>query len=375
MRILPGLCVIVLAILLPQNVNANTIYAIDGGTDEIVTLDLATGLERNRYPAPELSSGGPDGLAATRDWLFFINGTGSNMIFRLEPASGAVIGSFPAPEVLGGTDGLAAMDDILFSMEPASDIIARVRISTGEPLGSCTTGMLAGGGLAAETGRLFSTLSLASIVELDPESCRVIGGPFPIPGGDFAYGLAYDGEYLYVGSIIQPGIHTLDPDSGAPLGFLPLSYAPTGLAAAAIDPGPACAFDVDIRPGSTVNVMNVGSRGRLPVALYGSSSVDVGDIEQESLFLSTVPTDHSFFEDVDGDGILDLMLHFRIQALITALAAKHGELEDGMVLEMLLRGSLTGGADCQGADSARIRYVEAGRRQESGNRRNMRGTR
>ena len=356
MRVFQGLCVMVLSILLmPRNVSANTIYAIDGGTDEIVILDLATGVEQNRYPAPELSSGGPDGLAATRDWLFFINGAGSNMIFRLEPATGVVIGSFPAPEMLGGTDGLAAMDDILFSLEPASDIISRVRISTGESLGSCTTGMLAGGGLAAEAGRLFSTLSLASIVELDPESCQVIGGPFPIPGGDFVFGLAYDGEHLYAGSIIQPGVHTLDPDTGAPLGFLPLAYAPTGLAAAAIDPAPACAFDVDIRPGSAVNIMSVRSQGHLPVALYGSSFLDVGDIEQESLLLSSVPTNHSFFEDVDGDGILDLLLHFRTQALLTALEAEYGELEDGMVLDMLLRGFLKDGAGCHGGDSVRIR--------------------
>jgi hypothetical protein len=324
-------------------------------------------MEQRRFLTPEPSSGGPDGLAVTGTRMYFINGNGSNMIYQLNPADGTVTTVSRAPELLGGSDGLAAMEDTLFALEPSSDTITRVRISTGETLGSCVTGVMAGGGLAAEDGRLFATLGLASIVELEPETCQVIGGPYPIPGSDLAYGLAFDGTSLYAGSIIRPGIHTIDPDTGDPLGFLPLAYAPTGLAATAAVAVPECAFDVDFRPGSAVNTLNPRSRGRVPVALYGSDSMDTGVVGQDSLALSGVMADHSAFEDVDGDGILDLILHFRTQALVRSLVSEHGDLEYGMLLEVTLRGELMDGTVCNGTDMIRIRNGGTGRDPESRN--------
>ena len=376
MRVLSILCALVLAaVATPQNVRAGTVYAIDGINDEIVTIDmLATG-ELRRFPTPEPCSGGPDGLAVTGDTMFFVNGNGSNRIIRLNPQTGTVTDSFPAPELFGGSDGLAAMDDTLFTLEPASDTISRLRISTGEALGSCTTGMMASGGLAAEAGRLFATLSLVNIVELDPLTCRLIAGPFPVPEGDLALGLAFDGELLYAGSYIRPGIHMMDPDTGDAIGFHALDYAPTGLAATAEAVGPECTFDVDYRPGSPANILNLMSRGRIPVALFGSDSMDTGDIDQTSLVLSGVPAAHSAFEDVDGDGILDLILHFGTQALVTSLTTEHGELQDGMVLDITLRGERMDGTGCFGEDSIRIRDGVPGGEQQSRNRPDRRGSR
>ena len=365
------------AAMMPQNVTAGTVYAVDGINDEIVTIDMTVGGEIGRFPTPEPSSGGPDGLAVTAASLFFVNGNGSNIIITLDPATGAVTGSFPAPEQFGGSDGLAAMDDTLFTLEPASDMISRVRISTGEALGSCTTGGLAGGGLAAESGRLFVTLGLASIVELDPETCQVVGGPFPIPGGDLAYGLAFDGERLYAGSIIRPGIHSLDPETGAALGFVEMESPPSGLASTAevAVADPDCDLAVDFRPGSPTNILNIRSRGRVPVALFGSPDLDVGEMDQDSLALSGVRADHAAFEDVDGDGNLDLILHFRTQALVSSLEYAHGDLQDGMILDVVLTGERMEGGSCRGADSVRIRNSETGRDRESRNHRNKRGSR
>lgn len=376
MRILSALCALVLtAVSMPQNVRAGTIYAIDGINDEIVTLDMITADELRRFPTPEPSSGGPDGLAVTAGGMYFVNGNGSNIVISLDPATGSVTGSFPAPGMFGGSDGLAAMGDILFALEPASDTITRIRLSTGEMLGSCTTGMLASGGLAAEDGRLFATLGLASIVELNPDTCLVVGGPFPVPGGDLVLGLAFDGEQLYVGSIIRPGIHTLDPDTGAALEFLPLAYAPTGLAATAEVAAPLCSFDVDFRPGSATNILNQSSRGRIPVALYGSPFVDAGTVDRDSLALSGVAAEHVAFEDVDGDGVLDLILHFRTQALVSSLEAEHGDLQNGMLLDVALVGSRMDGGSCRGTDAVRIRNGETRRERDSRSRNNRRGSR
>ena len=203
----------------------------------------------------------------------------------------------------------------------------------------------------------------------------MIGGPFAIPGGDLAYGLAFDGEQLYAGSIIRPGIHSLDPDTGAALGFIAMDSPPSGLAATTEVEAPECALDVDFRPGSATNILNLKSRGRVPVALYGSPALDTEDMDLDTLALSGVPAEHTAFEDVDGDGILDLILHFRTQALVSSLESAHGDLQDGMILDVALTGERMEGGSCRGADSVRIRNGETGRDHESRNHRNKRGSR
>ncbi len=351
-----GFFVAGLAILLmPRIVTAATIFAIDGVNDEIVILDSLSGAELGRLPTPEISSGGPDGLAADGGSIFFINGNGSNQVYRIDLDTGTVFDVFPAPSAGWGTDGLAVSSNTLFNLEPAADTIHRTSLDSMESAGSCVTGRFAGGGLAAENGRLFATLGLASIVELNPETCEMIGGPFPIPGGDFTYGLAFDGERLYTGRILSPGVVSMDPDTGEVLGSFSLDFAPTGLAASSAEPPVSSrVVPIDIRPGSDRNVLNVRSRGRMPVALFGSGSEDVGTLDLDSLALAGVPAEHSAYGDLNGDGILDLILHFRTQALVRALEAGDRPLENGMTPELVLDGRFLDGTPCTGTDSVTI---------------------
>ena len=83
---------------------------------------------------------------------------------------------------------------------------------------------------------------------------------------------------------------------------------------------------VDIKPGSVTNPLNLNGRGVLPVAILGGG-IELNDIDIDSLRLSAVdqidpnepdnpqvPVAHlggHGLEDVNGDGIDDLMLHFR----------------------------------------------------------------
>jgi hypothetical protein len=82
--------------------------------------------------------------------------------------------------------------------------------------------------------------------------------------------------------------------------------------------GESVDLDVDIKPGSDPNSINPSLEGDLPVAILGSETFDVADVAVTTLAFgpSGAPIDHSqgpHFEDVNGDGITDLMAHFRIE--------------------------------------------------------------
>jgi hypothetical protein len=75
---------------------------------------------------------------------------------------------------------------------------------------------------------------------------------------------------------------------------------------------------IDIKPWSLVNPVNPRSRGMTQVAVLGTSSFDVLGIEVSSVRFGPAGAAPVFEEpryvDVDGDGVLDVLLHFRTQA-------------------------------------------------------------
>lgn len=100
--------------------------------------------------------------------------------------------------------------------------------------------------------------------------------------------------------------------------------------------------EVDIRPDSESNPVNVTSRGVVPVVLYGASDFDVTTIDASTLAFGPGEAKVAHRKgphtgDVDADGQLDLLLHFRIRS--TGLgsgdveACLHGETLGGMAFE------------------------------------------
>jgi hypothetical protein len=82
--------------------------------------------------------------------------------------------------------------------------------------------------------------------------------------------------------------------------------------------------DIDIKPGSDSNPINRSGRGNLPVAILGSETFDVMDVDVTTLAFGpdaaapshdlTKPglfADH--LRDVNGDGFTDLVSHYRTQ--------------------------------------------------------------
>lgn len=82
---------------------------------------------------------------------------------------------------------------------------------------------------------------------------------------------------------------------------------------------------VDVRPDNPRNPVNLRGNGRVPVAILGSATLDVGVVEPASLRFGPwgAPPEHDLSDprilaehlgDVDGDGFEDLVVHFRIPA-------------------------------------------------------------
>ena len=75
--------------------------------------------------------------------------------------------------------------------------------------------------------------------------------------------------------------------------------------------------DIDIKPGSDPNGINPKSKGLIPVAILTDADFDATDVDPSTVTFgpndATMAHKNAHIEDVDTDGDLDLLLHFRTQ--------------------------------------------------------------
>ena len=103
---------------------------------------------------------------------------------------------------------------------------------------------------------------------------------------------------------------------------------------------------IDVKPGSTSNPINLKSKGNVPVAVLSDSTFDTTIIDRNTvsfagasaLAIGGTP------EDVNGDGLLDVVLHFKTQDLGLMSSAT----------EACLAGKTISGQEFEGCDSVRI---------------------
>ena len=123
---------------------------------------------------------------------------------------------------------------------------------------------------------------------------------------------------------------------------------------------PVLELQVDVKPESDGNPVNLRSRGVLPVAILSTVEFDAAELVAESLTLGDGVEDdtpvarkkkgapHVGFEDVNGDGLVDVVAHFRVQDLV-----EHGDLTE-TTTELMVRGTDGGGQEWTGWDSVRV---------------------
>jgi len=113
----------------------------------------------------------------------------------------------------------------------------------------------------------------------------------------------------------------------------------------------ATSVAIDIKPGSFPNSINLRSRGNVPVAIFSTATFDAKTVNPETVTLAGAPVrriGHGklqvSFEDVNEDGLLDMVVHIQTQALqLTSTDT-----------EAVLEGETFAGTPIRGVDTVRI---------------------
>ena len=133
----------------------------------------------------------------------------------------------------------------------------------------------------------------------------------------------------------------------------------------------AVPVDFDIKPQSCPNPLNTSKKGVLPVAILGTESFDVNDIDPATLLLEGVAPLRWYLEDVStpmapgsevcecnedsADGYLDLTMKFKSQEVVAAL----GPVSDGDVIVLTITGTTYAGEVIEGQDCVAIIHKES----------------
>ncbi|MBW3552515.1 MAG: hypothetical protein KY466_03340 [Gemmatimonadetes bacterium] len=228
--------------------------------------------------------------------------------------------------------------------------------------------------LTVSDGMLSSSASAKIIVanvapSVEAEPAGVVSGEsfelaasFADPGADswhwvveWAPGVTAEGDLSEVGPFAVPspvflkaGEHTVrvtvsdeDGDAGSAEIVVTVRRLSVGL---------------DILPGSSDNILSLNANGgSVPVAVLSAGSFDATRLDPASIFLGengtggvpvSVRKNGSYmasFEDVNGDGVADLMLHFDRTALISGLTPASTQL--------VLHGTMDSGIEVEGVDA------------------------
>jgi hypothetical protein len=154
--------------------------------------------------------------------------------------------------------------------------------------------------------------------------------------------VAYEVEAVYSNFVVDPDI---DPATGA-CKAVPCYNTWVGsvasLPAKVVIKGPALTdpvvesigVEIDIKPGSGENSINLGSNGVVPVAILSTKSFDARTVNPTTVTIAGAQvkvkgkgTPMASLQDVNGDGLMDLVVHVSTEALELTAGATRAFLE------------------------------------------------
>jgi len=146
----------------------------------------------------------------------------------------------------------------------------------------------------------------------------------------------------FAGFNLQVAVPCVDLIGPPSVAFGSLEFPP---AASLIVTEGAPLISIDIKPGSFPNSINPRSRGKIPVAILTTDTFDATSVDPSTVLFGATGTEaapvHAALADVDGDGDLDLILHFNTQDT----GIECGDTSAS------LTGETTGGEEITGSDS------------------------
>lgn len=193
-------------------VSSPRLFAASTDTQEhlvqILELDPATGQVMHSIPAPKalgpINAAAQIGLAFAGGNLFVLDGAGSNLLFELDPDTGAIVDQ-DLITAIDEVDGLALIGAIAYIQDHAADKIIAFDTVTDVVLATFSPGVNLLGGFAAAKNppALLAVVDGSgpdTIVELNPQTGAVTNSfelaDFPVP----TLGLAVLGHEVYVGA-------------------------------------------------------------------------------------------------------------------------------------------------------------------------------
>ena len=288
------------------NAANNSVSVIDITTNTIVGIPITVSL-------------GPSELAVTPDgsWVYVANGGTSAQVSLIDVATNMWV----SPHIQVDTVGLVRPTGIAITPDGASVFV---------------------------TGR-----STNNVAVIDVATNAVVGSSIPVGTTPVSIRITPDGASAYVtcrdsNEVVVINVATRSVLTSIPFG----SRSPFGIA---ITPGLSNFFvDIDIKPGSNPNSINLCSNGALPIAILGADSFNVNDVNSDTLRFAEASVKvvgkkapHSLctYEDVNSDGITDLVCHF----VTTDIAGI-----DGQSTTATLNGELNDGTEFEGTDAVNI---------------------
>ena len=126
------------------------------------------------------------------------------------------------------------------------------------------------------------------------------------------------------------------------------SYNPYGRTNTVLAYSPVRIVSIDIKPGSDPNSINLGSQGNVPVAIFSTPDFDATNIDPTivtlagaSVKLKGKGTPMASFEDINEDGLLDIVVHVDTTALELSLGDTDAVLEGVTFDGVRIRGTDT----------------------------------
>ena len=344
------------------------LYVLNQGANSVSVVSTATETVTATIPvalSPFTLVIAPDGGE-----VFFSNVSNSldSQVSVIDTASDSVVADVTTGGVLGEAPVALAINGAgttLYAVNRGAGTIAAIDVASRSVVATIPVGFLPGGvAISPDDTLLYATNSGDSTVTVIDATTNAVLTTVAVGAGGITRGVAVtpDGAEVFVGdggltvSVIATATNAVTETITVSGGSRAVVIAPDGGrvyvvgdffdTVDVIERELTVAVAIDIKPDSLPNSINPRSNGVIPVAVLGSADFDAPSIDVTELRFGpdgAPPAHAGHLADVDGDGIVDLLAHFRTQ--LTGISS--GD------IEACLTGLTTDSQSIAGCDSIR----------------------